>query len=607
MCGIVGLVNLDGCTVDQELIVNMRDQLSHRGPDGAGVWCDGPVGFAHRRLAVIDLSELASQPMTTTDGSLTITFNGEIYNFIELRGELQRAGYSFRTGSDTEVLLHGYAEWGTDLLQRLNGMFAFAIWDTRRQVVFVARDRLGIKPFYFLATPRRFSFASEIKALLADPACERKADLRSVADYALYQFTLGDKTWFKGVRKLEPGSYLVLTLDGKASVKKYWDLSFDKQRPRPRADLAEELRHLLQDAVRLQLRSDVPLGCHLSGGLDSSTVATLAAQQVDRVKTFTGRFDLGGEFDESRYAKILASAIGAEYHEVTPNVGDFQELLPQIGWHMDEPQMGPGVFPQFMVSALASRHVKVVLGGQGGDELFVGYPRYVDLVADHFLLHPGARGWETQRLRTMNRRLRRIGPFGAGIWLLLRGLWPFTARYRRAMTRNVSLTREFRRLLGGYDPVAEFHRLFNQAPTDDPLNRMVYFDLKQYLPGLLHVEDRTSMAFSLESRVPLLDHRLVEWMASIPPWLRCRDYELKPLLRGAMEKQLPREIVERRDKLGFPTPTREWFDGPLLDMADRHRARAAPIGALPPWEAVQISMWADIFKVDGVPLDDLRP
>ena len=379
MCGIAGIIERDrSAAADPNVVVAMMNALVHRGPDDSGTHFDGPVGLGHRRLSIIDL-ESGHQPMSNEDGTVWIVFNGEIYNYLELRRELVR-NHTFKTQSDTEVIIHLYEDLGERCLERLNGMFSFAIWDARQGRLFAARDRLGIKPFYWHMDEKRFSFASEPKALFAAGLVEPEHDVQGLEEYLTFQFCLGERTLFKNVQRLEPGHYLSLRpwRDRQSAIVSYWDLNYEIDTHHTEEYYVEELQHLLRDAVRLQLRSDVPVGAHLSGGIDSSTVVSLASEAYPgKFHTFTGAFREGPEYDETAYARAVAQHTGSHYHETWPSANDFADVMPWLIYMMDEPAAGPGIFPQYFVSKLARDNVKVVLGGQGGDEIFGGYARYL--------------------------------------------------------------------------------------------------------------------------------------------------------------------------------------------------------------------------------------
>ncbi|UCF78659.1 MAG: asparagine synthase (glutamine-hydrolyzing) [Candidatus Eiseniibacteriota bacterium] len=546
MCGICGIAGDNGKSPETlATLKRMVQVMRHRGPDDEGFYCDDQVGFGHARLSIIDV-ETGCQPMSNEDESLWIVYNGEVYNYVELRDELLAKGHTFRTRSDTEVILHSYEEYGTQFVQHFNGMFAFALWDKPRKKLVLARDRVGIKPLYFVQEGDRFLFASEIKALLESRSCPREVDRASVAEYMERSYVAGRKTFLSGVRKLLPGH--VLTLEGGAlKESQYWDVTFAQEEDRGEAHYVERLAWLISDSLRLRLRSDVPLGAHLSGGIDSSTVVCTASKLLDeRLKTFSGAFDEGPRYDERQHIRVVARACNTEHHEVVPTMEEFFGTISRLVWYLDEPVVGAGVFPQYVVSALAGKHVKVVLGGQGGDELFAGYTRYyrpyfADRVAD------------CVRLR-----------FDSGAPLTL-----VTDFLKFLVNRGSTDIPLFFRRLSAPSPEqvlsAELRQVAARLPSRSvpqglgKFARMLYVDLKEYLQGLLHVEDRTSMAASIESRVPILDHRIVEMAASMPYKHKMRNGVTKYLLRRAAEGRVPASILARRDKMGFPTPIDVWF------------------------------------------------
>ncbi|MEO7963139.1 MAG: asparagine synthase (glutamine-hydrolyzing), partial [Gemmatimonadaceae bacterium] len=379
MCGIAGIVSSNrSATPDTEALGAMLESIAHRGPDGDGIHVDGPCALGHKRLAIIDL-ETGRQPMSNEDGTIWISFNGEIYNYVELRRELARH-HQFRTHSDTEVIIHLYEELGERCLERLNGMFSFAIWDSRQQRLFAARDRIGIKPFYWAMAGDTLLFASEPKAILSTGMVDVEPDAHGLEEYLTFQFCLGERTLFRDIRKLEPGHYLTFRpgRDRAPAEVCYWDYSYELDFQHTEEYFREQLVSVLNDSIKLQLRSDVPVGAHCSGGIDSSTVVSIAARHYPNTfHTFTGAFREGPQYDETRYARAVAENVKAEYHEIWPSAKEFTDTLPWLIYMMDEPAAGPGLFPQYMVSKLARQHVKVVLGGQGGDELFGGYARYL--------------------------------------------------------------------------------------------------------------------------------------------------------------------------------------------------------------------------------------
>ncbi len=569
MCGIVGIVHGDRQRpVSEELLRRMTDVMRYRGPDDSGLFIEDGMGLGHRRLSIIDIAG-GHQPMTTGDSGLWITYNGEIYNYLELRKGLNADGYSAVSRSDTEVLLQIFARDGREGLHQLNGMFAFAIWDSQRRELFAARDRLGIKPFYYYAADGLFLFASEIKALLLHPQVQPEIDYDALQDYLDLQYCLGDKTLFKGIKRLQPGHRL-LWRDNRLEIDCYWDLSFEPQTEKSAGP--EALLDLLEDAVRLRLRSDVPVGSHLSGGLDSSAIACLAARHLpSQLQVFTGGFEVAERYDESRYAKLVAEQIGAQYHQVFPTATDLAETLGEMVYFLDEPVAGAAVFPQYFLSKLAAKHVKVVLGGQGGDELFCGYARYLIGHVESCLQKaiygqaPLVDDWTLGDLEGNLSYLRGFEPTMQK--LFASDLFADPAeRYYRLLQRSQDMEGIFtddswRR--GSYSTAEAFREEFNRSQSEHLIDRMLYMDIKNHLQSLLHLEDRTSMAASLESRLPLLDYRLVEFALAQPAAVRFAGGRPKHLLKEAVDGLVPRQIIERKDKMGFPVPIFEWFGGEL--------------------------------------------
>jgi asparagine synthase (glutamine-hydrolysing) len=578
MCGIAGIIERErDRRVNREAVAAMTAALSHRGPDDEGTHFDGPVGLGHRRLAVIDLAT-GRQPMSNDDGSIWIIYNGEVYNYVELRRELARR-HTFRTQSDTEVILRLYEEHGERCLERLNGMFAFAIWDARQQRLFAARDRFGIKPFYWTQSKERFAFASEPKALFAGGVISPESDPEGLEEYLGFQLCLGPRTLFRGVSRLEPGHYLTYRpfRDSAPSVHRWWDLDYSIDEHHTEEYFVDQLVQLLQDAVRIQLRSDVPLGAHLSGGIDSSTVVSLAASLRDRpLHTFTGAFREGTRYDETRYARTVAENVGAVHHEVWPTADDFVAAMPRLAYMMDEPAAGPGLFPQYMVSKLAREHVTVVLGGQGGDELFGGYARYLIAYLEQ-VLKGAIYGTQEEGKHIVTwdsimpnlSLLREYQPLMQSFWR--EGLFEdMGSRYFRLVSRLDDADSLI--APDAWNPASRarmfdsFRQVFDAPATKSYFNRMTNFDLKTLLPALLHVEDRTSMSVSLESRVPLLDHRIAELVSSMPPTFRFKGGDTKRVLREAVRHVLPEPVINRRDKMGFPVPLSEWMRGPIRNF-----------------------------------------
>jgi asparagine synthase (glutamine-hydrolysing) len=620
MCGIVAVMSFDGQTIKEEPLKRMRDAMVHRGPDDAGLYLDGSIGLGHRRLSIIDLSSDGHQPMPNEDQSVWLVFNGEIYNYVELRAELLQRGHRFRSKTDSEVIIHLYEELGARCVSRLNGMFAFAIWDARKRLLFGARDRLGIKPFYYYHDHRRFICASEIKAILEDRTIEPRPDATALADYMFAGAPLGAKTPFLGIRQLAPGHSMQVR-EGRVSVEKYWDVEFKYDFRRSHEQTVNELSALLDDAVRVHCRSDAPLGCHLSGGLDSSTVVGLAARyHQNELKTFSIRFR-DATCDESHYARLVAQAMGTHHFDQEVGPDRLARLLAPLTWHLDTPMLpGMGGFSYYAVSRLASEHVKVSLTGHGGDEVFAGYPAQFKATFGHvhmFESMPAVRSvpplakrvWDVFRhqgvaalIRRAASRLRPTRPTLEDAWVRLHCGFP--------PKDNRLLHPQLVRQLNGYSPRAEYLEPLKLAATSEPLDRCLYHDMRFYLPGLLHQEDRTSMAVSLESRVPLLDHRIVEFLATVPPLQKVPAMVPKGLLREAAGPWLPAAVKARRDKFPFPVPVEAWFAEDLAPFvrdltqgpASLERGFFNPdvlrSGELGPWElwsAMTIEMWARVF------------
>jgi asparagine synthase (glutamine-hydrolysing) len=575
MCGIAGCIDLSRREVPAlgRRLEVMNEIQAHRGPDAHSVWKHpaGHMGFAHRRLSIIDLST-GDQPITDGAGSW-ISYNGEIYNYIELRSELDRG--QFRTMSDTEVALRAYQTWGTDCVKRFRGMFAFSLWDEKNQILFCARDRYGIKPFYYAEVDGVFYFASEIKTLVPFlPAVE--TDLEGLKDYLCFQFCLGGKTLFKGVKELLPGHTLVVR-DGRVTISRYWEVYYQPDYHHTAAYFESAIQDLLVESVALHLRSDVPVGAYLSGGLDSSIVASLAVEsQGSGFLSFTGRFGNDPAYDESGYARELAEWKGFQVMDIDIGPEDFVNSIEKVIYHLDYPIAGPGSFPQYIVSALAAKHRKVVLGGQGGDEIFGGYTRYLIAYFEQCIkgaidgsMHSGKFVVTYESIIPNLVALRNYKPLLQDFWR--EGLFDeVDRRYFRLINRAPSLGNEINwAALGQYDPWEAFRTIFHGANVghESYFDSMTHFDFKTLLPALLQVEDRVSMAHGLESRVPFLDHRIVELAATIPADIKFENGNMKHVLKTAMRSKLPPRIFNRQDKMGFPVPLHEWLStpGPVRD------------------------------------------
>lgn len=569
MCGIAGALSLSAVPVADLInkLAVMNQLQQHRGPDGEGCWqhAKGQVGFAHRRLSIIDLTT-GDQPMTDGNGNW-ITYNGEIYNYIELRNELGRDLFS--TTSDTEVVLRAYQKWGAHCVDHFRGMFAFALWDEANQSLFCARDRFGIKPFYYTVVGDTFYFSSEIKALL--PLIDEiETSLEAFKEYLTFQFCLSGRTLFRNIHELLPGHILQIQ-KGLLDVQRYWEVFYELDFDHTDKYFEEQLRAILTESVSLHLRSDIPVGAYVSGGLDSSIVASLAARHSNKdLIGFTGKFSFSPDYDESRYARALAASSDFELKEVDITAGDFIENIRKVIYHLDFPVAGPGSFPQYMVSKLASRSRKVVLGGQGGDEIFGGYTRYLIAYFEQCIkaaidgtMNNGNFIVTYESIIPNLTALRNYKPLLQEFWR--EGMFEdMDRRYFRLINRAPMLRDEVRwELLDGYSPLDALRTVFNgnNVGKESYFDLMTHFDFKTLLPALLQVEDRVSMAHGIESRVPFLDHPLVEMAARIPSNIKFKDGAMKRVLKDAMCQVLPSVIVERKDKMGFPTPLNEWIQG----------------------------------------------
>jgi asparagine synthase (glutamine-hydrolysing) len=576
MCGIAGMVLADPAgRVDEKRLDRMSAVLAHRGPDDAGLYCRGPVGLAHRRLSIIDLSAAGRQPMANEDGTIWIVFNGEIYNFQTLRPALEAAGHVFRSRTDTEVILHLYEERGPDCLSYLRGMFAFAIWDGRRRRLFLARDRLGKKPLVYQTDDQAFRFASEAKAILQDPAVEPRPALPAIARYLTYGYVPGAHSAFQGFQRLPPAHYL-LWEDGRVAVTRYWRLRHAVRAGRPEAVWCEEIRARLDEAVRLRLVSDVPLGAFLSGGVDSSAVVAVMAQaSPGRVKTFSIGFD-EPEYDELRYARLVAERFGTEHHELVVRP-DAARVLPKLAWHYDEPFGDSSAVPTYYVAEMTRRHVTVALNGDAGDEAFGGYERYLaSLLAQRLDRLPGAgllRGTARAALAVWPPTVKRTGlPARARRFLEGVGETP-ERRYARWFchfhgSRKAELcTPGFLDDAGESDDLEDLLAAFSAQDGADLLAATMGVDAELYLPDDLLVKvDIASMAHGLEARSPFLDHELMEFAATIPSALKVRGRETKRILKTALQGLLPEPVLARR-KMGFGVPIDHWLRHELRDLA----------------------------------------
>jgi asparagine synthase (glutamine-hydrolysing) len=578
MCGIAGLVNLNGEPVSPVILKKMTDAIAHRGPDGEGQWIEGNVGIGHRRLAIIDLSPAGHQPMITGNHRYVLSYNGEIYNYREIRTELEALGHWFRSQTDSEVVLNALAHWGPDALLKFNGMFGLALWDRKEKTLMLARDRYGIKPLYYARQNHFFAFGSEQKAITAQPAFKRELNKEALLEYFTFQNIFTDQTLLEDIHLLPAGHYAKLHVaTGKWSQHQYWDYRF--REPDHKADkqeYVEELDRLFKQAVNRQLVSDVELGAYLSGGMDSGSITAIAAQQFPYLKTFTCGFDLSSAsgielgFDERTKAEAMSARFKTEHYEMVLKAGDMERCLPKLAWHIEEPRVGQS-YPNFYAAKLASKFVKVVLSGSGGDELFGGYPwRYYrgansqsfEHYIDEYYLY-----W--QRLASNSELKKMFAP----IWADVDQVW----------TRDI-----FRDVFATHDN--ELNR------PEDYVNHSLYFEAKTFLHGLFVVEDKLSMAHSLESRVPFMDNDLVDFAMQCPVGLKLnnltevlrlnenesgnktgRYYQKtndgKQILRDVMKRYIPDEITQAK-KQGFSSPDASWFKGESIEFVKRKLLKA---------------------------------
>jgi asparagine synthase (glutamine-hydrolysing) len=633
MCGICGIAIPKQLNrrVSESRLAAMRDTLTHRGPDDAGLYLDGGVGMGHRRLSIVDLGG-GRQPMANEDETIWIVFNGEIYNHRDLRPGLEERGHRYRTVCDTETIVHLYEELGERAAERLSGMFAFAVWDSARRELLLARDRLGIKPLYYaLDGDGALYFASEIKALVEARAVAPEINYPALPDYLANHAPSGEQTLFRGVKRLLPGHTLTWR-DGQVEVRKYWDLSFARNGHSVVSDrdAIEQWTELFRDAVRSHLMADVPLGVFLSGGIDSSAIAAMMSEMTtEPIKTFSVGF-AEREANELEYARTVARAFNTDHQEVVVSPDAFFAVMPKLIWHEDEPLGHLASVPLYFVSELAARNVKVVLTGEGSDELMAGYYRYWKTV---YNLSLGARyhGWTPEALRRAARAGIACLPDGSSLRRKLsRTFLSRTPDVESLYLDNFAvfsreqqlrlLTAEAKDRAGSLDPYAVTRRRLAQSDATTTLNRLLYVDAKTYLHELLMKQDQMSMAASLESRVPFLDHRLVEFTARLPERMKLRRMTTKYVLRRGMKGVLPEPIL-KRPKMGFPVPVGAWFRGAYRSVIDdyalgeRSRDRGvfdpAFVGALVAehqsgardhsqrlWSLVNFEMWARQF-IDG--------
>jgi asparagine synthase (glutamine-hydrolysing) len=580
MCGITGLINIDGAPVSPVILKKMTDAIAHRGPDGEGQWIDGNVGLGHRRLAIIDLSPAGHQPMISADHRYVLIYNGEVYNYRELRADLEAEGVWFRSQTDSEIVLYALAHWGADALLMFNGMFALAFWDRKEQTLLLARDRYGIKPLYYSRQGNTFAFGSEQKAILAQPAFKRTLNKPALLEYLTFQNIFTDQTLLEDMCLLPAGHYATFGIERKSLVTHcYWDYRFrEPDRPATRLEYQEELDRLFRQAVNRQLVSDVELGAYLSGGMDSGSITALAAQQFPYLKSFTCGFDLSSAsgielaFDERAKAEAMSARFKTEHYEMVLKAGDMERCLPSLAWHLEEPRVGQS-YPNFYAAKLASKFVKVVLSGAGGDELFGGYPwRYYRAVVNQDFEHYIDQYYVFWQRLIPNSALAKVF---APIWVDVKHVWT------RDIFRNVFVTHE-----------NELNR------PEDYINHSLYFEAKTFLHGLFVVEDKLSMAHGLETRVPFMDNDLVDFAMQCPVNLKLNNLseavrineneasgksikyfektrDGKQILRDVMARHIPASIA-RAEKQGFSSPDATWFKGESIDFVRRKLLNGQP-------------------------------
>jgi asparagine synthase (glutamine-hydrolysing) len=577
MCGINGIAFSPKSRrqVDESRLIAMRDILHHRGPDDAGAFIDGNIGLAMRRLAIVDVTH-GAQPMT--NGGCTIVYNGEIYNHAECRPDLIARGHEFSTQSDTETILHLYQVYGRECVEHLRGMFACAIWDKHQNELFIARDRFGVKPLYYVHNDDgSLYFASEIKSLVQAGAVKPEINFNALPDQFGNHGTSGDETLFAGVKRLLPGHTLVWK-DAKIDIREYWDLEFEpKHEPRSDADYVAEWRELFEESVRLRLMSDVPLGMFLSGGIDSSAIAAVMARMVDGpIKTFSVGF-AEREANEMEYARLVARKFNTDHHDITITPDQFFEALPKLVWHEDEPLGFVASVPLYFVSKLAQEHVKVVLTGEGSDEMMAGYGRYQKALSllsygekyeamTPAFLRDAVRGGVATLPSSMTRKLSRT--FLSRETDIESLFFDNFAVFPRTMQEKL-FARETRERFESANPFVLQNLLLEGSDAEDVLDKLLYADTKTYLHELLMKQDQMSMAASVESRVPFLDHKLAEFTARMPREMKLRGGTTKWILREAMKGILPTEILDR-PKMGFPVPIGRWFRGEYKHIVDEY-------------------------------------
>jgi len=575
MCGIAGFTQFNHQFGNEQTLEKMGNAILHRGPDAGGVYLNDKVGFCHRRLSIIDLSASGNQPMISHDGRYIIVFNGEIYNFLPLRAELKKQGYPFKTHTDTEVLLALYERIGKDVLDKINGMFAFAIWDTVKQNLFIARDRIGKKPLYYYKKGNDVVFASELKAMLTLPTIPRAIRIDAVYDFFAYQYIPDPKTIFEGIYKLEPGHYLEVTETTFTKVK-YWDLSFSRKNTHNESQIKDELQQLLNECTKKRMISDVPLGAFLSGGVDSSgIVAMMAKNSKTKVTTCTIGFD-SQEFNETEFAKAVAEQYQTNHHELTVHQ-NVENSLEKIVSFFDEPFADPSLVPTYYVSELARQKVTVAIAGDGGDEVFAGYQKYTTDNIENNLRKLFPKIIRTTLLPIFASILAKFNNTyckkGSSLLKSLSldpamGFYVSNSQISDDLWQSI-ITDEFMHKIGSYHPSQITTDYYQHCDGKDHLSKILYTDLKTYLPGGILVKvDRMSMANSLEVRAPILDYELIEFAATLPSNLKYNKGEKKYILKEAFKESLPKDILYRK-KMGFSVPLADWLRNEIKSLAEQ--------------------------------------
>ncbi len=574
MCGIAGIFNLNGEPASPNLLKNMTDAIAHRGPDGEGHYTDGYIGLGHRRLAIIDLSPAGQQPMISANKQIVLSYNGEVYNFRELRKELEKLGHKFHSQTDSEVVLNAWVEWGEDSVHHFNGMFAFSVWDKKKKTLYLVRDRYGIKPLYYTQWGSVFIFGSEQKAILQHPIVKKEIDKKAMLEYFTFQNIFSDRTLLKNIKLLEPGSIAKIqySKDKQLNIRKYWDYHFKEvNNPKDLREYREELDRLLKQAVSRQLVTDVELGSYLSGGMDSGTLTALSSKELPYIKTFTCGFDLSSAsglelaFDEREQAEAMSALYKTEHYEMVLKAGDMERCLPKLSSHLEEPRVGQS-YPNYYAAQLASKFVKVVLSGAGGDELFGGYPwRYYRAVINNDFEHYIDQYYTFWQRLIPNTEIKKV----------FSPIWGNVKDVRtRDIFRDVFLT----------------HKNELNA-SEDYINHSLYFEAKTFLHGLFVVEDKISMAHSMETRVPFMDNDLVDFAMQCPVKMKLNNLNQvlmlnenepggkrkkyfqktndgKQILRDIMKKYVP-ESITTAAKQGFSSPDSTWFKGESIDFVKR--------------------------------------